>query len=64
MGVESQIKALTENPQDRTAVCRKIFETYGGKCDNYFMIPGGNENRYTRLILPFVILHRYKTTIT
>lgn len=39
---DSQVKAMTESPQDRQAPTRKLFKAYGGKLVNYFVIPGTN----------------------
>ncbi len=37
---DAAVKSLIDNPQDRTAIVRKLYESYGGKLDHYFMVPG------------------------
>lgn len=40
---DNAIKAMTENPQDRSAQGAKISESFGGKQDVIYFFPGGGE---------------------
>jgi uncharacterized protein with GYD domain len=40
---DSAVKAMTENPQDRSAQGAKLAESFGGKLVAAFFFPGGSE---------------------
>jgi uncharacterized protein with GYD domain len=40
---DSAVKAMTENPQDRSAQAAKLFESFGGKMENAYWFPTGGE---------------------
>jgi len=40
---DQAIKALTENPQDRTGPVSKLAETLGGKLESLYFLPMGGE---------------------
>ena len=40
---DAAVKAMTENPQDRSAQAAKLYESFGGKIESaYFLRPVGN----------------------
>jgi uncharacterized protein with GYD domain len=40
---DSAVKAMTENPQDRSAAVAKLFEGFGGKVEASYWFPGNLE---------------------
>jgi uncharacterized protein with GYD domain len=38
---DNAVKAMTENPQDRSAQGAKASETFGGKQEAFFLLPSG-----------------------
>jgi uncharacterized protein with GYD domain len=40
---DSAVKAMTENPQDRSAAVAKLFEGFGGKVEASYWFPGNSE---------------------
>jgi uncharacterized protein with GYD domain len=50
---DNAIKAMTENPQDRSAAARKLAEALGGKLDSiFFYATGGDWDGITIFELP------------
>ena len=45
-------KAVVDNPQDRTATNRKLFESLGGKLLGYYVYPPGEYDGFTLAELP------------
>ena len=39
----SAVKAMTENPQDRSAQAAKLFKSFGGKMENAYWFPTGED---------------------
>ena len=40
---DSAVKAMTENPQDRSAAAAKLFAGFGGKIETGYWFPNGGE---------------------
>ena len=40
---DSAVKAIAENPQDRSAAVAKLFEGFGGKVEASYWFPGNSE---------------------
>src|ERR1700745_2130471 len=40
---DSAVKAMTENPQDRSAQAAKLAESFGGKMEAAYWFPAGSE---------------------
>src|SRR6185312_10642748 len=40
---DTAAKAMTENPQDRSAAVAKLFEAFGGKVEASYWFPGNSE---------------------
>jgi uncharacterized protein with GYD domain len=41
--LDSAVKAMTENPQDRAAQTAKLYESFGGKMESVYWFPTGGE---------------------
>jgi uncharacterized protein with GYD domain len=46
---DTAVKAMTENPQDRSAQVAKLYESFGGKMESAYWFPTGSE--YDGLII-------------
>src|SRR5690242_19278560 len=40
---DTAVKAMTENPQDRSAQAAKLAESFGGKVESIYFFPAGSE---------------------
>jgi uncharacterized protein with GYD domain len=40
---DAAVKAMTENPQDRSAQAAKLYESFGGKVESVYFFAGGGE---------------------
>jgi uncharacterized protein with GYD domain len=40
---DAAVKAMTENPQDRSAQAAKLYESFGGKMEIAYWLPAGGE---------------------
>jgi len=40
---DASVKAMTENPQDRSAQIMKLYESFGGKVESIYWFPTGGE---------------------
>jgi uncharacterized protein with GYD domain len=40
---DNAVKAMTENPQDRSAQGAKVTESFGGKQEAFYVLPAGGE---------------------
>ena len=40
---DAAVKAMTENPQDRSAQAAKLYESFGGKMESAYWLPTGGE---------------------
>ncbi len=40
---DTAVKAMTENPQDRSAQAAKLFESFGAKLESIYWLPAGSE---------------------
>jgi uncharacterized protein with GYD domain len=40
---DTGVKAMTENPQDRSAQAAKLAESFGGKKEGIYLFPTGSE---------------------
>ena len=62
---DTAMKAMTENPQDRSAQIAKLAESFGGKLEAaYWFAAGGEYDGMVIQTFPDEITHRHKTYLS